>query len=183
METISGTLRIYRICPEEMTIGQIRKYFSSFSDDCPVGRFSIFYDSDSDIIYFGSEPDPKAEDFCIRMLSDIIHAERVLPQYLQNAKTIFMKQVITVLTNCVNKRLSQMPVSSSENNPDSRFVTVADDIFQISKIVSVRRRDEGGRNYIEVFITNKKASIKKEFPSKEFRDSEYDRIAAVLQGV
>ena len=179
MEVISETLKIYRIKPDEMTIGQIRKYFSNFSDDSLVGNFSVFYDSDQDIVYFGSKTD--SEDFCIRMLSDLRRAEIILPNYFNEVKSEFFREVISVLINCVNIRLSKIPADVPVINPDSRFITIADDIFQISKIVSVRRSDEGSRSYLEVLITNKRASIKKEFSSRAFRDSEYSRIISILQ--
>lgn len=181
MEVINEELRIYRIRPEEMTIGQIRRHFSNFSDDCLVGHFSVYYDSKKDIVFFGSEADKQLEDFCIRMLGNMEQAKEVLPNYRKYAKSAWLMEVSAVLLNCITERLSKKPVRKPAKNPDSKFINIADDIFQISKIVSVRRRDEGSRCYIEVFITNRKASIRKEFPSKRIRDAEYDGIISILQ--
>lgn len=183
MEVINEALRLYRISPDEMTIGQIRKHFSNFSDDCLVGHFSVYYDSEKDIVYFGTESDTQMEKFCIRMLSDMEYAKEALPGYERAFTSVSCKEMAAVLWHCVNKRLEKVSAEKVTMNPESRFITVLDDVFQISKIVSIRRRDEGYKCYIEVFITNKRASIKKEFTSRALRDSEYNRIISVLQAM
>lgn len=181
MQAINEELKIYRIQPGEMTMGQIRKYFTNFEDDCLVERFSVFYDAEQDAIFFGdNKADEEMERFFIRVLSNLPYAEEFLLKHREKMRVSYYLETTGVLLNCVKARLEKLSAAENGGNPDSRFIKIGDDIFQISKIVSVRRRDECERPYIEVFITNRQASVKKEFGSKSMRDEEFKRISRCL---
>lgn len=184
MEVINEELRVYRIDPGELTIGQIKTCFRSWEDDEKIGGFMALYDKARNRLLFGPNADEHVVQFGIKALST--SPERALERLNELSgqwRTQGCREFSDIL-KCVIIHRREMERSKTKEvtvNPNTRFISVDGDIFQISKIVSVKRRDSGGRYYIEFYITNKRASVTKEFSSKNERDFEYSRVQKILE--
>lgn len=183
MVPISEQLRIYHISPSELTMKQIRENFNDWKDQDKLGGLIMFYDLDEDAVLIGPHASEVQVGFCVKALSargyDSLDA---LNQYLGRFNTEDNRAVCEILMRVITVRNQKAKQErNNEVNPNSRFISIDGDIFQISKIISVKKRDEGGRYYIEFYITNKRASVKKEFKTQYLRDSEFQRVQKVLE--
>lgn len=183
MQVINEELGIYRIVPGELTMGQIRKYFKSWDDSFKLDELIAFYDIESDRVVIGPRASDTQISFCIRSLSSI---ENETLEWLKRKFVAFQftesRELTLVLLNAVTARLERKIDQQKvcEPVPGSKFISIDGDIFQISKIVSVKSHDESGRYYIDFYITSKRASIRKVFATKSSRDLEFQRIQKTL---
>lgn len=183
MLPISERLRIYRISFEELTMKQIRENFRNWEDQDRLGGLIAFYDRDEDKLLIGPGAVESQVNFCVKALSADRHdALDRLNQFIKQSYVMGNAEMCQVLKFVINERM-QMSEHECDNvaNPNSKFISIAGVIFQISKIVSVKKRDDGNRHIIEFYITNKKASVRKEFSSQQLRNSEYQRIQKILE--
>lgn len=186
MKVIDELLGIYSINPGELTMKQIRENFSNWADDFKLDELIMFYDQEEDQVLVG--PGVRGEQ--IHLSRKVL--SRIEPETLNDLnelRSTFQipsnRDVAGILYRVVTKRLEKKQRQTREQGPipGTKFISIDGDIFQISKIVSVKSRDEAGRYYIEFYITNKRASIKKMFATKTLRDSEFQRIQKVLEMV
>lgn len=185
MTPISEQLRIYRIAPGELTMKQIRENFGNWKGQYKLNELVAFYDQDEDMVLIGPAAHESQIDFCIETLSAIGHNSlNELNQYLNQLQIEANRTVCIILMRAISKRIQMAEQERNDDvNPNSKFISIDGDIFQISKIVSVKKRDDANRYYIEFYITNKRASIKKEFSSLQLRNSEFQRIQKTLEMV
>lgn len=182
MTTINERLRIYRITTDELTMKQIRENFSDWGDKDTLGGLILFYDQAEDKVLIGPGSWDMQVNFCVRVLSADSHkALDKLDLYSKQYQSEAMKVTGKILTRVVTKRMEKSErEKETELYPSSRFISIDGDIFQISKIISVKSCDDGGRHYIEFYITNKRASVRKEFSTRQARDCEFQRIQKTL---
>lgn len=181
MTTINEELRIYRIGIEELTVKQIRRIINGWEDQNKIGGLTLFYDMDTDRLLVTPSTNEAQIDLCIKALSSEpdVALEKLEVQKKQLRLDV-NREICAILQHVVKIRQEKRRNQPMEVNPNSRFISVGGDIFQISKIVSVKKRDDGNRYYIDFYITNQRASIRKEFDSKLIRDSEFVRIQQTL---
>lgn len=186
MKAIDELLGIYSINLGELTMKQVRENFSNWEDDFKLDEFIIFYDQEKDQILVGPGVREEQIYLCRKALSRIEPEtlDRLLEQH-SRLQVPSNRIVAQILMRVVTIRLEKQKTQSKELEtiPGSKFISINGDIFQISKIVSVKSRDEAGKFYIEFYITNKRASVKKVFASKLSRDTEFQRIRNVLERV
>lgn len=186
MQVINEELDLYRIDSGELTIGQIRKYFKNWDDSFRLDELIAFYDSESDKVIVGPKASDTQINFCIKALSRIENEtiER-LKRKFSEFQFLESRELAAILIRVVMVRLEKKmdQQRTCESVPGSKFISVDGDIFQISKIVSVKSRDESGRYYIDFYVTNKRASVRKTFSTKSLRDSEFQRIQKTLEAM
>lgn len=176
MQVINPALKIYSANMSELTFGQVRK-FINFSDEEPINSIAAAYDPESDKFIINENSVSEIYRFCetgLRKSAAEIKAK--LPFFKTRVELVYI-----ILAALTEREARDIQFSEEQSTPNCRFVSVDGDIFQVSKIVSVKRRDEAGRYYIEFYITNKGASVKKCFPSKEKRNREFLRIQTILE--
>ena len=183
MVPINEQLRIYCISPGELTMKQIRENFKDWDEQDKLDALIMFYDQDEDMVLIGPNASESQINFCIKALSaQGYDALDKMNQYLERFCINGNRGVCRILIQVMTKRIQKANLECNDNiTPNSRFISIDGDIFQISKIVSVKKRDEGRRYYIEFYITNKRASVKKEFATKYLRDSEFQRVQKTLE--
>lgn len=184
MKAIDELLGIYRITAGELTMKQIRENFSTWDDDFKLDELIMFYDQEKDQVLVGPGVREEQIRLCCKALSKI--EPETLDELNEMRSTLRIpsnRDIAEILFRVVEKRLEKQYKQSKEHEPipGLKFISIDGDIFQISKIVSVKSRDEAGRFYIEFYITNKRASIKKAFTNKALRDSEFQRIQKTLE--
>lgn len=176
MDLLNENYRIYSASISEITLGVIRK-LSNFTDETSVGSILTWYDEKNDRFVINSMYVSELLAFCelgfYRPLNRLIVR---LPEFKA------YREVVELIIR-VRKARGEEIINKSEfaNNPNSKFVCIGDDIFQISKLVSVKCRDEADKSFIEVYVTNKHASIKKQFQSRAIRDAEFGKIKKILE--
>lgn len=180
MEVINESLRIYSVSFEELTVKQMREICSGWSDQARLGGLILFYEEKEDKLLTGPSITERQLDFCVKVLStepkEAMERLERIPFHLDCNQTI-----VEILKKAIANRMKSIRWNDTGINPNSRFISVEGDIFQISKIVSVKKRDDGSRHYIEFYITNKRASIRKEYYSETIRNSEFTRIQKILE--
>lgn len=189
MQAIDEELKLYRVDFGELTMAQIRKYFYGWPDDDKLCTLTSFYDEETDIFYIG----PTANDSQIKFAKKALSYDpkyslgRMLNYVLPDLQSPVNRCHTAHLIRAVEHRMELHREAEAKKNadlpanPNTKFITVDGDIFQISKIVSVKKLDEGGRHYLSFYITNKQASVRKEFTSKKLRDTEFTRIQKILE--
>lgn len=186
MKVIDELLGIYSINPGELTMKQIRENFSAWGNDFKLDELIMFYDQEKDQVLIGPGIREEHIRLCYKALSKIEpETLDILDEMRSTLRVSFNRNVAGILYRVVTKRLEKQQRQTREQGPipGSRFISINGYIFQISKIVSVKSRDEAGKFYIEFYITNKRASVKKVFASKSSRDTEFQRIQNVLERV
>lgn len=176
MKLLNADLRIYSSDMTDLTFGQIRS-IQNFRDDEPISQVSAFYDEEKDYFIINSNCVEEIYQFCEAGLSQ---SAEVLQRKLSRLHCRIELMNLIIHVRIIREEKEQEKQQAQVINPNTKFVSVGEDVFQISKIVSTKKRDESGRFYIEVFVTNKRASIKKEFRSKTERDLEFTRVQRVL---
>lgn len=180
MKLLNEKYQIYSGNISELTFGFVRN-LKNFSDEQTLNNIACWYDEERD--RFVINEDSKDKDlykFCLACFEQPI--EHVVCK-IKNFKWIGSKETALIIVRIRRERENREFIrSKNENiNPNTKFVNIGDDVFQISKLVSVRRRDEADKSFIEVFVTNKQASIKKQFSNKEIRDYEFNKVKNVLE--
>ena len=184
MQVINESLSVYRITPGELTMKQIREISVNWADEDTLNGLIMFYEQETDRFLIGPKASEKQIELCTKALSNLSgETLEKLDHLSRDFQIPSNRDIVMILMNVVSIRLEKIRVKDSEAIPGSRFLSVEGDIFQISKIVSVKSRDEAGRYLIEFYITNKRASVKKVFATKSLRDSEFRRIQKVLETV
>ena len=182
MQVINESLGIYRIAPGELTMKQIRENFTNWADDFKLDELILFYDQETDRVMLGSGAAEEQVKICLKALSDISDGTLAkLNQLSRDFQVPSNRDIAKILIQVVSVRLEKVERKEHIAIPGTKFISIDGDIFQISKIVSVKSRDEAGRYFIEFYITNKRASVKKAFSSRALRDSEFERIQKVLE--
>lgn len=182
MKAINEELRIYQINLEDLTVKQIRKITDGWNNEDRIGGLAIFYEKETDMLFIGPGAVEAHISLCIKALSEDpkIALEKLKLRQSQMRLDV-NREIIAILSNVITTRQEKKRYQPIVVNPNARFISIDGDIFQISKIVSVKIRDEGNRYYIDCYITNRRASIRKEFNSKQERNSEFERIQKILE--
>lgn len=176
MQLLNRELQIYSGSVSELTFGFVRSLVN-FSDDKLLNDVSVWYDKENDKFVINETYVNELYEFCEKGLQRPLELlKRKLPE-LQGREEIALL-IIQVLEH---RKKRSMENSRTESNPNSKFVSIGGDIFQISKIVSVKTKDEAEKSFIEVYITNKRASIKKQFSSRCHRDAEFAKVKSILE--
>lgn len=179
MELLNHEFQIYSANISELTFGAIRRGFKNFTDNESVGCVSAWYEHTTDKLILN-------KDYVIRNKGLYEFCEKCFMQPLEELRTLNItgigrKEIVEMIANIRIKR-EQKAISEREatSNLGAKFIGIGDDVFQISKIVSVKCRDENLKFFVEVYVTNKQASIKKIFPSKVLRDQEFLKVKKAL---
>lgn len=184
MQVINESLGIYQIDLGELTMKQIREISVNWDDEDKLDGLIMFYDQETDRVLIGPGAREEQVRICLKALSDISDGTLgKLNQLSCDFQVPMNRDIAKILIQVVSVRLEKMVRKEHIAVPGTKFISIAGDIFQISKIVSVKSRDEAGRYFIEFYITNKRASVKKAFSNRALRDSEFERIQKVLEMV
>lgn len=174
MKLLNSELRIYSADISEITFGQI-KAFRSFSDDQPLGDILAFHDGEEDKFIIPANHIERLYEFCEKGLSKSIEELEIkLPRFGANRDVV--RLIIDVLKIREAKKKAEIVRS-----PDSKFINIGDDIFQISKLVAVKKCCEKECFGIDIFVTNKKASVRRLFNSEIERDKEFLKVQGILE--
>lgn len=182
MEVIDNSLRIYRVSFDALTVKQVHEMCSGWNDQDRLGSLILFYEEDEDRLLIGPGITAQQVFFCMKALSsEPNEALKRLDRIQLQFQCVCNQMIIKILKKVITNRMQRGKENEMMTNPSPRFISTDGDIFQISKIVSVKRRDDGSHHYIEFYITNKKSSIRKEYNSQLVRDSEFFRIQKILE--
>lgn len=182
MQELDQELRIYSANVSELTFGQI-KGLRNFKDEEPLDSIAAFYDEEENRLILNSNTAEFNYVFCKAGLSQSAATlQRSLTAFRAGRRELIRLLIQIRIDREKKEQKQDQPVPESTLvNPDSKFVNVGGDIFQISKIISVKKIDTGDKSMIEIFITNRRASVRKEFFSKRERDLEFSRVCKVLE--
>lgn len=184
MQVINESLGIYQIDLGELTMKQIREISVNWDDEDKLDGLIMFYDQETDRVLIGPGAREEQVRICLKALSDISDGTLgKLNRFSRDFQVPTNRDIAKILIQVVSVRLEKMERKEHITVPGTKFISIDGDIFQISKIVSVKSRDEAGRYFIEFYITNKRASVKKAFSNRALRDSEFERIQKVLEMV
>lgn len=174
MKLLNSELRIYSADISELTFGQI-KALRNFSDDQPLGDILALHDGKEDNFIIPANHVERLYEFCKKGLSKPIEELEIkLPRFGENRDVV--RLLIDVLKARGVKKKTEIVRS-----PDSKFINIGDDIFQISKLVAVKKCYEGEKAGIDIFVTNKRASIRRLFSSTVERDEEFMKVQRILE--
>lgn len=176
MKLLNEKLQIYSADMSELTFSQIRS-IQNFGDNEPISVISAFYDSTNDKFVINTDCVNDIYGFCEAGLQKTSEYARQKLPFLRRKE--LGNLILSTLLKREEKELERRQEQAL--NPNAKFVSIGDDIFQISKIVSVKKRDEGNEFYIEVYVTNRHASVKKRFSSKNMRDFEFVKVQRTLE--
>lgn len=164
MKLLNDEFQIYSANVSELRFGEIRS-FHNFDDNEPLSSLQAYYDKESDRFVINEEHVKELYEFCrLGFARPLEKLKKKLPEFRTRIELV--KLIINVRTTREEKVICKQKEEAI--NPNTKFVSIGDDIFQISKLVSVKCSNEAERAFIEVFVTNKRASIKNHFPVKLF---------------
>lgn len=177
MRLLNEEFQIYSVNVSELRFGQIRR-FHNFDDNEPLSNLQVYYDKKSDRFVINEEHEKELYEFCrLGFTRPFEELKKKLPEF--RVHTEIVKLIISVRTTREEKAICKQKEEAI--NPNTKFISIGDDIFQISKLVSVKCCDEADKAFIEVFVTNKRASIRKLFPTKSIRDFEFSKVKKILE--
>lgn len=174
MKLLNSELRIYSADVSEFTFGQI-KALRNFSDDKPLNDILALYDGEKDNFIIPSNHVERLYEFCVKGLNKPIEELEIkLPKFE------VMGDVVRLMIDVLKAR-GVKKKTEVVRSPDSKFINIGDDIFQISKLVAVKKCYEGEKAGIDIFVTNKRASIRRVFSSVIERDEEFMKVQRILE--
>lgn len=184
MRCVDNELRIYIFCFDELPIRVVNDVLASFDRnfDGTLGETSMYYDEKSDKIMINQNF--KRCDEEIKFIKKIMSLNNIeeYNEALRNEGTNLRKTEMRILRIAFRKRQMKKRDTSRELDikPNVKFLEISGNLFQISKIISVKISCEHGKYFLNVNMTSRCASIKKEFPSKEEANRELNRINDIL---
>lgn len=109
MKTLNREKRIYQISGNEISIGQIKKYFSRWRSGWKLNECICFYDFEQDAFYLGPAADQYQIDFCVRILKSPCPENSLKELYIKGLefRTTGSQEMARCLMQAIVKRWEQ----------------------------------------------------------------------------